>query len=107
MTEITSEVANAITEYKRRERLTRQKFANGLNVLLEAVTDQEQLDVQTQEGGDIELARDFYEAQLAGKPEFPQLIAALTGSIAKTHGIMLQAQTVDPSIFFGQVPPVE
>jgi len=104
---ITSEVASAITEYKRRERLIRQKLANGLLIDLDGLGDATQLDVQTLPGGDITPARDFYLAQLGSKPEFAALIDALRANVAQKHALLWQAQQIDPSIFFGKIPPLE
>ena len=95
---------NATTEYKIRERLTRRKILNALLLTLEAQRDMIALDVDTQPGGPIAAAREFYEAQIGSNPQFGALIAALNDNTAQRHAIMLQAQSVDSSLFFGAVP---
>lgn len=101
---ITQAQANAITEYKRRERLTRQKFLNSLLIALEAKHDMTALDTATLPGGDISDAREFYESQVSSNPQFGALIAAMESEIEQLHAIMWQAQQVDNSLFFGGVP---
>lgn len=100
---ITQDQANAITEYKLRERLTRRKFLNALIILLEAQSDQSTLELATQSGGELELAREFYESQLARISAF---LAPASAIISQFHQLMAAAQAADPSLFFGEVPSV-
>lgn len=100
---ISQDMVNAITEYKIRERLARRKYLNALLLLLDAQADQAALDSDTQFGGGLELARDFYEAQLVRVNQF---LAPASAIISQFHQLMAAAQTVDPSLFFGEVPPV-
>jgi len=55
--------ANAITEYKTRERRTRALLANGLNVLLEAKRCRAELAISVNASGIPELI-EFYNSQL-------------------------------------------
>lgn len=102
ITQITQDEVNQITEYKLRERLARRKFLNALLLLLEAQSDQSTLELATQSGGELELAREFYESQLARISAF---VAPASALISQYHALLAAAQVADPTIFFGEVPP--
>jgi len=98
---ITQDQANQLTEYKLRERLARRKYLNALLILLEAQADQADLEASTQTGGELGLAREFYESQLSRISAF---VGPATLLIGQYHALLAAAQTADPTIFFGEVP---
>lgn len=101
---ISQETANHITEYKIRERLIRRKRLNALLLMLEAQTEQVGLDTDTQPGGVIQMAREFYEGQIDRVKAF---LAPLDQVTVAYHTLLAQGQAADPSLFFGEVPPVK
>lgn len=98
------ETANHITEYKIRERLIRRKLLNALFIMLEAQAEQTALDTDTQPGGVIQMAREFYEEQIGRVATF---LSPLDQVTAAYHTLLAQGQAADPSLFFGEVPPVK
>ncbi len=97
------ETANHITEYKIRERLIRRKRLNALLIMLEAQAEQAGLDTDTQTGGSMEKAREFYESQISRIAAF---LVPLNQATSAYHTLLAQGQAVDPSLFFGEVPPI-
>lgn len=97
------ETANHITEYKIRERLIRRKRLNSLLIMLEAQREQAELETLTRPEGELNKAREFYESQIARIAAFVPLCDQVTASY---HTLLLQAQAVDASLFFGEVPPI-
>ncbi len=101
---IDQNTANHITEYKIRERLIRRKRLNALLLMLEAQVDQIALDTDTQPDGVIPKAREFYESQIDRVKAF---LAPLDQITTAYHTLLDQGQKADPSLFFGEVPPVK
>jgi hypothetical protein len=100
---IDQETANQITEYKIRERIIRRKRLNSLLIMLEAQAEQAELETITLPGGELNKAREFYESQIVRIAAFIPLCDQITASY---HNLLLQAQAVDQSLFFSEVPPI-
>lgn len=98
------QTANHITEYKMRERIIRRKRLNALLIMLEAQSEQSALDTDTQIGGSMENAREFYESQIDRVKVF---LAPLDQVTTAYHTLLAQGQAADPSLFFGEVPPIQ
>ena len=99
--------ANAIVEYKEKERRARRLLLNALKLRIEAQRIWAEFDalVEQEIKTDAEQAvANLYTAQLAVNPATVQALGAIDTNLAEDWQIMVAMQTADDSVFFGGVP---